>query len=220
MAKTRRRTKPGKPGNPGSRPIFNGLPLPWVARMTSERPYILTGGQISQVAYESDLWPGEFVLAHVDPPHYKDARNIWWMAYTPEHGGKPEFGEITPDRHRRCFDERRCQVCGRIIREPLSWLVAQARLGEPTANAPLHRRCIGTALTLCPHLKRTPYAVLESDEWEPVGVYGDVLGVVPGGVEIVASTNVKLTDPRIMRTMAKQLIVDIINPKEIARRGA
>lgn len=220
MARTRSRSKPGKPGNPGARPVFNGLPLPWVARMSSERPYPLAGGKLGQIALDSDLWPGAWVLVDCDPPHYKDERNIWWMAFTPEAGGEPEFAALTPDRQRRCFDERRCQVCGRIIRHPLTWIIAQRELGRSTANAPLHHRCIETALRLCPHWKRTPYVVLETDEWDVWGVYGDVLSFRADGPTFTETANVAVDDPRIMRTIAKQLIVNLVNPKEVERRGA
>jgi hypothetical protein len=212
----------GKSGNPGKRPVQDGLPVPWVARRQDELPYPAENIRMAQVA-PGEVWANEWALLTVDPPHYRDSRDVWWMSYMPGRNGRWLFASLSPDRQRQCFDERRCQFCGRIIRETLHWLIEQRHLQDrttnPTAHAPLHSKCIELATRYCPHWRRTPYVVLASDEFEAIGVYGDVLDVRGGVPGFTESANVRFTDPRIMRVIAKQLIVTINNYEEVERRG-
>lgn len=201
----------GRPGNPAARPKFKGLPVPWIARTETETPGLLRNVRCGFAAEATDVTqPGDLVFMGADGA-WQDHRNIWWVPTDPDTGGEPQFAQLHADRQRRCFDERRCQVCGLRIKGRLTFLIEERNLGETitTSHAPICGKCIPVALRHCPHWKRLPHAIVAADEFEAVAVFGDVLGMRNGSPAFVQADTVRFDDPRIVRVLAKQLVVEL-----------
>lgn len=191
----------GRSGNPAARPKYRGLPVPWVARTIGEQPGVVTNPVV-------DVKLGRAV-AIVSADTYRDERGIWWCPSQNGRDDTPQFAALHPERQRRCFDERRCQVCGLRIKGRLTFVIEERNLGQPTAHPPVCGKCIPTVLRLCPHWRHTPPAIVTVEDFEVVGVYGDEVSVVNGEITMLPPRNILITDERIKRVFAKQLIVDL-----------
>lgn len=125
-------------------PLYEGLPVPWVA-----------------------MWSDEY-----DPAITRVHRmyGIDWI-YSEHQTGTPNFGSTNSHRQREGMMSGACQICGK--RGADTWVVPDDSEMERThadlweagwiINPPLHEHCFHAARTLCPHLmKHEPLAIIKA----------------------------------------------------------
>jgi hypothetical protein len=125
------------------RPIYEGLPVPYVAAWTDER---------------NNAW---------DPNNLQWWRGIRWLRTT-KTTGIPLFGMTNSYRQRECMRRGRCQVCGE--KGATTWVIPDDGEGHHhtlwtserlVLNPPMHAECYIESKKLCPHLvAKQPLAVI------------------------------------------------------------
>lgn len=200
------------------RPLYRGLPVPWVTRWSGEVPtdpdkiYPQISESYARIAYRDEI------------PSDRDEHGVLWIREGLTRTGEPVFKAVHSRRQRACWTRRRCQVCGQPFPagQPLTWIEAVSdgstivNSAEPfvTTAAPTCRACATVAAKMCPHLRGGKIELLEIRRFRPWGVYGDILNLNPlakGDPPVwsfahhVPFDNSGLLDV----TWAKQLVVEI-----------
>jgi hypothetical protein len=153
-----------------TRPIV----VPWIASWSGEQSHR------RQVVYS-----GRGGIAYAaETPEDRDPHGVLWNGRTEARGsGRPQFGDIHPERQRAAMTYLLCQVCGlpadRDDRGVL-WLLEDNRgdwRGWPerlmTTHPPICLPCAGAAAAQCPHLERGSVAVRVRDS-DACAVYGSL----------------------------------------------
>jgi hypothetical protein len=162
------------PTEPSKLPQWKGRPVPWVTRWSNEvirEPYTL------EMTREAAL-----SLIYKDGKSEDRAYGALWQREGLMRGGDPLWKSVSTYRQRRAMTRCLCQVCGEKIDErPIRFLMPMdgiEMLDENTAltiQAPTCESCIPLALSVCPHLKKFGYQILKVIDYEPWGVYGEVV---------------------------------------------
>lgn len=155
----------------------------------------------------------------------RDRRGVLWDFNVSAPGrGRPSFGEMHPQRQRRCMHRLLCQVCANPADqndEGVLWLLpdfrndwpgwpSRAGLDEP----PVCRECVRVSLRLCPAL-RNRAAAIRARECPISGVYGEVY-VRRGGSRALGVSELRTVafeDPAIRFTRASRLVRELVDCK-------
>lgn len=174
------RSKKKHRANPAGRPVVNGLPVPWVARWSGERP--AASAAFVRETLQSPDGSLSFRITYADEtPADRDQFGILWYRAAAQRLGHPEFSQVHPHRQRDAMDRPRCQVCSKRLRiEDAVWMLAgtevdpegtgQAMTGQP----PLCTPCVELSTTYCPHLRSGARAAYRAERHESVGVFADL----------------------------------------------
>lgn len=141
-------------------PVYDGLPVPYVAMWSNERA--------------------------PDAVRYQHWRHIDWI-YTEARSGMPDFGSTNSHRQRDCMAAMLCQICGKpgadlfVIPDDGDggthvelWAVGLI------LNPPMHMHCFEASASICPHLlKHDPIATFGSTQPLPVVAYTTGLMALP-----------------------------------------
>lgn len=198
---------------------YKGLTVPYVACWSSEQAeprrdtLQLIGlrqpdGQVrTALSYEGGERPSD-----------RDRKGVLWLRQDDSPGrGTPMFAALHAARQRRCMMRPACQVCGFAFKkgEQVTFLLAGEEWADghsgATTTAPVCRRCIPIAVSMCPHLSgEQVLGVVTAESLWACGVLGD--HVDPVTQELNTMTLVAYTDPRILTTYAKQQAIWLEKP--------
>ena len=192
------------------RPVFRGLPVPWVSRWT---------GEISSDSYVigTDHLNNQHIIYNPETPFDRDKRNILWLRENPMANGtgEPEFATFSAYRQRACMEEGRCQVCGNHIEGPWWWIMSDQQLmlfeasSNVTENPPLCESCVSETERWCPHIKKHPHEVWKVSNTTPVAYMGEVALYKPGG-ELLRRNGVA------MPFTAKQKLLNVFMARQLS----
>lgn len=197
--------------NPAGRPMHKGLPVPWVARWSTERPtaaadfvretLLAPDGSLSLRLRYADQRPGD-----------RDRFGVLWYRAASQTIGEPEFAQVHPHRQRDAMDHPRCQVCGRRLRiEDAVWMLAGKEIDSEgtgaamTGQPPLCEPCVEVSVTYCPHLRSGARDAYRAASHTPIGVFADVHR--PDLEEPLMGELVAHRDPWIGCALARQRVV-------------
>jgi hypothetical protein len=150
-------------------------PVPFIATWSGERPFQRT------VVYS-----GQGGIAYADEtPDDRDQHGVLWIGRAPGRGvGRPQYGDVHPDRQRSAMQYLLCQVCGQPADRDdrgVLWVVEDHRgdwegwpEGLLTTHPPLCLPCAGAAVKMCPHLGNGRIVALRVAESEACAVYGRI----------------------------------------------
>lgn len=175
-----RRSKKRLRANPAGRPVVNGLPVPWVARWSGEKP--APSAEFVRETLQSPDGSLSFRIRYADEkPADRDQFGILWYRAPAQSLGHPEFSQVHPHRQRDAMDLPRCQVCAKPLRAAGAvWMLAPSEIdakgtGEAmTGQPPLCPPCVELSSTYCPHLRSGARAPYRAERHESVGVFADV----------------------------------------------
>lgn len=144
------------------RPVWHGLPVPWIVRWTGEtadKPLyaVRVGGEGIQLGRFS--YPPRTTMLTLNGPRYpfgiaaglradRDELGLLWYSTMPnaQDTGEPEFATLHSARTRACMLEGRCQVCGRPFgQRPVTFLDSATVLDQATGQ---HHRVQPTGTTM------------------------------------------------------------------------
>ena len=78
--------------------------------------------------------------------------------------GEPEFRAMSPEKWRKCVNERLCWVCGQKLGSHLAFAIGpMCAITRTTSEPPSHRECAEWSAINCPFLSR-PHMVRREDE--------------------------------------------------------
>lgn len=183
-------------------PIYNGLPVPWVAIWSGERH-----------AYPKVKWTPDGITC-TGPVTFMDG--MWWLTTEMRHVGAPLFGQTHSGRQRRCMRVAKCQVCGVAGSGPLAWIVPnhedQRRYWDDLGamiNPPTCHPCLDFALNGCPHLATTPpYVVITNpSKVELAFAHGQL--VRQDGQPLPDHVAIALDNPERVFVLGRQLLVRV-----------
>lgn len=191
-------------------PVFDGLPVPWVAIWEAEQRLV------------AKWWPGS---DGVIPGRWTERRlGMLWVAVPNLQGGRPVFSMTHSQRQRRCMLGPRCQVCGVKIDGTPNWLIpdipdhrsmwdgtSETSEGRShlAVSPPVCDRCAHTAHDWCPHLRRRPPIVARGHA-TPAFAMGDAF--IPATREIVPRAGCAIGDPATRWMIGRQLVMEV-NPE-------
>lgn len=147
-------------------------------------PFVSAWSGEQQLAREV-IYSGQGGIAYADEtPEDRDQHGVLWNSRALAHGnGRPEYGDIHPERQRIAMQHLLCQVCGRAAdrdRRGVLWVVEDHRgewdgwpEGLMTTHPPLCVPCARKAVELCPHLVDSSIAVRVADS-DACAVYGRI----------------------------------------------
>jgi hypothetical protein len=148
--------------------------VPFVAAWSGEQPFT-----------RKIIYSGRGGIAFSDETHEdRDQHGVLWNGRAMAQGtGRPEFGDVHPDRQRVAMEFLLCQVCGKSADrdgDGMLWLVEDHR-GDwkdwpnnlLTTHPPICLPCAGKAVEQCPHLIGSNVAV-RVRESDVCGVHGRI----------------------------------------------
>jgi hypothetical protein len=144
-----------------------------------------------------------------------------WIGEGLGRGGEPQFAHVSSHRQRSCMLHRRCQVCGRRIKDrPIRWLMNADQLWEGddddgatlTISPPTCSDCVDVALNACPHLRTHAPIVVRVLDYRVWGVFGDAYAPDrergPGHYQTRKGIHLPYSSPLRSMVLAKQLVVE------------
>ncbi|MPZ82134.1 MAG: hypothetical protein GEV28_17755 [Actinophytocola sp.] len=146
----------------------------------------------------------------------RDRHHVLWRTRTSRPGhGRPQFGNVHPQRQRRAMRKLLCQVCAGPADqtdEGVLWLIPDLREDWPGWPArmgldepPVCRPCVRLSVRLCPALRRGA-AAIRARKYPIVGVWGAVYTRTVSGLQATEVRTVGFEDPAIRWTRAERLI--------------
>lgn len=205
------------------RPLWKGLPVPWVTRWTGEKPppRIPTMTIVDGVMWCTYGSPSAHPLGQMTGiKAERDEHDLLWYRELSIYGqgsgdatiqdratiGEPQWTQVHAWRQRTCMLDRRCQVCAKPFDDtPVTFLLAVPTVRELNViDPPVCRTCIPVALALCPVQRQEPRRVITAEAYGPTFVYADIPQV--GGTR---RARVSLDDRHLTYSVAKQLGVTI-----------
>lgn len=219
------------------RPVWHGLPVPWVAKWTGE---IITDEPLHSVRMDGQLHIVNGPNPAASPfgiraaiAGRRDEFGLMWDRDRDAPGtGEPKFAVVHARRQRACMIDRRCQVCGNPFGdEPVTFLESTSLKdddgnhhydlpGQPyfTIQAPVCRTCIPVALRKCPAQRKARHArvIVTAHAYHPHAVLADVYNVTAKRGLFLETPRfmLALDDPALTRAIAKQLYVMVTDYTE------
>lgn len=162
-------------------PVYNGLPVPWVA---------MWSGEMDRRRSRLTRWQG-----------------CDWIT-TNNRVGVPDFGSTNSARQRAGMIKRRCQICGE--RGADTWVCPNDAdlTGQHVGlwadglvlNPPVHEHCLAYSREVCPHLAHTePHAVVKYG--------GDAAYVAATTVLRGAMTVINFEQARQLNAVCREVII-------------
>ena len=203
------------------RPLWKGLPVPWIAWWSGEGntpPYDDMAWAVDDTGQQHMAYSTTEVYNH--PLGWRPAFNaqrddlgLLWFKLMPDRQdtGTPGFAALHAERQRDCMIGRRCQVCGQHFGPaPTTFLVAAEAMRVPgsafyTMTAPTCTTCIPVAMRTCPEQRKVPRSIVTAHRYEPTYVLCDIY--TPTGKQ--STERLALDDPKLSRALVKQIGIRI-----------
>ncbi|MET9729215.1 hypothetical protein ABZZ79_00690 [Streptomyces sp. NPDC006458] len=154
-------------------------------------PFIAAWSGEQQLAREV-VYSGQGGIAYADEtPEDRDQYGVLWNGRSLARGaGRPEYGNVHPERQRIAMQYLLCQVCGHTADRDdrgVLWVVEDHRgewdrwpEGLMTTHPPLCVPCARKAVEVCPHLVDSSIAIRVIGS-EVCGVHGRIWSSSPFG---------------------------------------